>query len=94
MLVDEAADLLGIDPIELRLRNIATLGTKNVPPDVPALRNEEILRKAQGHPLWAGRKERKAKFEANNPGKRYGAALRMFSAASYGGRSGRRFGND
>lgn len=75
MLVDEAADLLGIDPIELRLRNIATLGTKNVPPDVPALRNEEILRKAQDHPLWAGRQERKAKFEANNPGKKYGVGF-------------------
>lgn len=75
MLVDEAAELLGIDPIELRLHNIATLGTKNMPADVPALRNEEILRKAQAHPLWAGRKARKARFEADNPGKKYGVGF-------------------
>jgi CO/xanthine dehydrogenase Mo-binding subunit len=75
MLVDEAADLLGIDPIELRLRNLATLGTKNVPADAPALRNEEILLKARAHPLWAGRQERKAKFEAENRGKKYGVGF-------------------
>src|SRR5262249_11314231 len=57
MLVDEAAELLGVDPIDLRLRNIATIGTKNVPPDAPALRNEEILLKAQAHPLWAEREQ-------------------------------------
>jgi CO/xanthine dehydrogenase Mo-binding subunit len=75
MLVDEAAELLGIDPIELRLRNIATLGARNVAPDAPALRNEEILLKARAHPLWSGRKERKAKFEADNPGKKYGVGF-------------------
>ena len=75
MLVDEVAEHLGIDPIELRLRNIATIGTKNVPPDVPALRNEEILRKARAHPLWAEREQRRAKFERENPGKRHGVGF-------------------
>jgi CO/xanthine dehydrogenase Mo-binding subunit len=75
MLVDEAAALLGIDPIELRLRNMATLGTKNVPADAPALRNEEMLRKAQAHPLWTSRHTRKVTFEADNPGKKYGVGF-------------------
>jgi CO/xanthine dehydrogenase Mo-binding subunit len=75
MLVDEAAERLGIDAIELRLRNLRTVGTKNVPDDAPAMRNEEVLRKARAHPLWAERKERKAAFEAANPGKKYGVGF-------------------
>ena len=75
MLVDETAELLGVDPIELRLRNIATIGTRNMPPHEPALRNEEILRAAQAHPLWTERKARKARFEAEKPGKKYGVGF-------------------
>ena len=74
MMVDEAAQAIGIDPIELRLRNVFKSGMKNSQGAVPAgaLRNEEILRKAMAHPLWTGRAERKSAYEAANPGKRYG----------------------
>src|SRR6202023_1229483 len=51
LLVDEAAEALGIDPIELRLRNLSTVGTK-VAEDEPQVRNHEMLLKAQSHPLW------------------------------------------
>jgi CO/xanthine dehydrogenase Mo-binding subunit len=74
MLVDEVAELIGMDPIELRLRNVFKSGMKNTQGAIPggALRNEEILKRAQAHPLWTGRAARKAAFEAANPGKRYG----------------------
>lgn len=74
MMVDEAAELAGIDPIALRLKNVFRSGMKNSQGAVPAgaLRNDEILRKAAAHPLWAGRVRRKEAFEAANPGKRYG----------------------
>lgn len=74
MLVDEAAELLGIDPIELRLRNVMRAGMKNTQGAIPAgaLRNEDILTRAREHPLWAQRAERKKAFEAANPGKKYG----------------------
>ncbi len=74
MMVDEVAQEIGIDPIELRLRNVFRSGMKNSQGAVPAgaLRNEEILRKAATHPLWLGRAENKTAFEGANPGKRYG----------------------
>ncbi|MPZ57572.1 MAG: molybdopterin-dependent oxidoreductase [Rhizobiales bacterium] len=74
MMVDEAAELLGIDPIELRLRNVFRSGMKNTQGAIPAgaLRNEEILTKAKAHPLWTERAAKKKAFEAANPGKKYG----------------------
>ena len=74
MMVDEAAAEIGIDAIELRLRNVFLSGMKNSQGAVPAgaLRNEEILHKAAKHPLWLERADRKKAFEAANPGKRYG----------------------
>jgi CO/xanthine dehydrogenase Mo-binding subunit len=77
MMVDEAAELLGIDAVELRLRNVMRTGMKNTQGAVPAgdLRNDEILRKVKAHPLWTERKARKAKFDAENPGRRYGVGF-------------------
>lgn len=74
MMMDEAAGLLGIDPIELRRRNILKSGMKNSQGAIPsgAMRHEEILAKAQRHPLWAERAKRKAAYEAANPGRKYG----------------------
>lgn len=74
MMVDEAAELLGLDAIELRLRNVFRSGMKNTQGAIPggALRNEEILLKARAHPLWAERAGKKKAFEAANPGKKYG----------------------
>ncbi|WP_119268695.1 xanthine dehydrogenase family protein molybdopterin-binding subunit [Taklimakanibacter deserti] len=74
MMVDEAAELLGADAIDLRLKNVFKSGMKNTQGAIPAgaLRNEEVLLKARQHPLWAGRAAKKAEFDAANPGKRYG----------------------
>lgn len=77
MLVDEAAELLGRDAIELRLANVFRSGQRNSQGAVPAgaLRNDEILEKAAAHPLWRERQVRKAAFESKNPGKRYGVGF-------------------
>lgn len=74
MMVDEAADLLQMDAIDLRLKNLFKSGMKNTQGAIPAgaLRSEEILLKAKAHPLWAKRAEKKATFDAANPGKKYG----------------------
>ncbi|QPC44655.1 xanthine dehydrogenase family protein molybdopterin-binding subunit [Kaustia mangrovi] len=74
MMVDEAAELIGMDPIDLRLANVFKSGMKNTQGAIPggALRNEEILHKAKAHPLWADRHKKKAEYEAAHPGKRYG----------------------
>ncbi|MDB5532561.1 MAG: aldehyde oxidase [Hyphomicrobiales bacterium] len=77
MMVDEAAQLLNIDAIDLRLRNVFGPGMKNTQGAIPAgaMRNDEMLRKAKAHPLWTGRNTRKAAFDAANPGKRYGVGF-------------------
>ncbi|WP_449409408.1 xanthine dehydrogenase family protein molybdopterin-binding subunit [Methylobacterium komagatae] len=77
MLVDEAAALLKIDAIALRLRNVMRTGQRNSQGAVPAgaLRNEEILNKAAAHPLWREREARKAAYEAAHPGHRYGVGF-------------------
>lgn len=74
MMVDEAAELLGLDAIDLRLKNVFKSGMKNTQGAIPAgaLRNEEILLKARQHALWAERIKKKAAFDAANPGKKYG----------------------
>lgn len=74
MMIDEAAELLSVDAIDLRLANVFKSGMKNTQGAIPAgaLRNEEILLKARQHPLWRDRLTKKAEFETANPGKRYG----------------------
>lgn len=74
MMVDEAAERLGMDAIDLRLKNVFKSGMKNTQGAIPAgaLRNEEILLIARKHPLWMNKAEKKAAFDAANPGKRYG----------------------
>lgn len=74
MMVDEVAELLSVDAIDLRLKNVIKSGMKNTQGAIPggAIRNEEILLKAKEHSLWTGRAQKKAAFDAANPGKRYG----------------------
>jgi CO/xanthine dehydrogenase Mo-binding subunit len=55
-LIDELAGRLGVDPIELRLRNVLREGDPG--PDgkpLQAFGAEECLRRAAEHPLWRGR---------------------------------------
>ena len=108
MLVDEAAEALAIDAVELRLRNLSTVGTQ-VADDEPQVRNKEILLKAQVHPAWTERRARKAKFDNENPGRKYGvgfssvqrgygnlaqAALATLSFDEQGGLALRQIGNE
>jgi CO/xanthine dehydrogenase Mo-binding subunit len=77
MLVDEAAAALEVDAIDLRLANVIRSGMKNSQGGVPAgvLRNDEMLRKAQAHPLWVEREMRKARYESTHAGRRYGVGF-------------------
>lgn len=77
MLIDEVAALLSVDPIELRRRNLMLTGMRNSQGAVPgsALRNDELLRRAGEHPLWNDRADRKRRYEATHPGKRYGVGF-------------------
>lgn len=74
MMIDEVAELLDMDAIELRRVNVFKSGMKNTQGAIPggAMRNEEILDRAAAHPLWVNRHDRKRTFEAEHPGRRYG----------------------
>ncbi|WP_111735595.1 xanthine dehydrogenase family protein molybdopterin-binding subunit [Roseovarius amoyensis] len=77
LLVDEVATDLGIDPIELRRRNLLHSGMKNTQGAIPAgtMRAGELLDAAEADPLWTQHAARKAEFEAENPGYRYGIGV-------------------
>lgn len=77
MMIDEAAQILAIDPIALRQKNLFRTGMKNTQGAIPggALRSDELLARAGAHPLWRDRATRKAAFERANPGKRYGVGF-------------------
>ena len=69
MMVDELADELGVDAIDLRLRNAMRTGMRNSQGGTPTgtLRIAEVLERAAKHPLWTGRDQRKQDFEQANP---------------------------
>ena len=77
MMVDEIAEALGMDAIELRLVNVLKSGMKNTQGAIPAgaVRADEALRRAAAHPLWKNRAARKAEFEARDPNLRYGVGF-------------------
>lgn len=77
LMVDEVADDLGIDAIELRLRNVFRSGMKNTQGAIPggALRAAEMLEAAAKDPIWTGRAARKAEYEAAHPGYKYGVGF-------------------
>ena len=55
-LMDELAAKLGIDPIEFRLRNLATETDHMVDGEIwPRLGHREVLDAVAAHPLWQGR---------------------------------------
>ena len=77
VMVDEIADALKMDPIELRRRNALREGWQNTQGGVQAgdPRIVEMLDLAAQHPLWVNRQKAKAEFEAANLGKRYGVGF-------------------
>ncbi|WP_105103404.1 xanthine dehydrogenase family protein molybdopterin-binding subunit [Microbulbifer pacificus] len=74
MMVNQAAEELGIDPIELRLRNAFQNGWRNTQGAVPKvdLRYRELLERAREHAMWRERVQRKQRFEQENPGYLFG----------------------
>ena len=74
MLVDEIAQEIGLDAIELRRRNALKSSMKNTQGASPSgeLRIGEILDIAAKEPLWTEREKRKKAYEAANPGMLYG----------------------
>lgn len=77
MMVDELADLLSVDAVELRRKNAMRSGMRNSQGAVPAgaLRTDEMLQRAGDHALWRGRANAKRVYEAAHPGRRYGVGL-------------------
>lgn len=74
MLVDEAANILGQDAIDLRLRNVLRTGRRNAQGGVPSgrVRIVDVLERARAHPLWRERAQRKEDFESTHPGSLFG----------------------
>ncbi|WP_322996074.1 xanthine dehydrogenase family protein molybdopterin-binding subunit [Castellaniella sp.] len=77
MLMDELAQELGLDPIDFRLKNVLKTGMKNTQGAIPAgeVRAEDVLKRAQLHPLWTERVQRKNAYETEHPGKLYGVGF-------------------
>lgn len=77
MMVDEIAEKLGMDPIELRRINALRPGDANTEGAIqdgdPRL--VEMLDRARAHPIWQNKDEAKAAFEAANPGRKYGVGF-------------------
>lgn len=77
MLVDEIAQEIGLDSIELRRRNALKSSMKNTQGASPSghLRIGEILEMAAKDPMWTEREKRKVAYEAAHPGMRYGVGF-------------------
>ncbi|MBB3060918.1 xanthine dehydrogenase family protein molybdopterin-binding subunit [Microbulbifer rhizosphaerae] len=77
MMVNRAAQELGVDPIELRLRNATETGWRNTQGAVPQVkvRYREILERARAHPIWAERAKRKQAYEEKEPGYFFGTGF-------------------
>lgn len=74
MMVNRAAHELGLDPIELRLRNAFETGWRNTQGAIPrvGVRYREMLERARAHPIWQERAERKRIFEQQHPDRFFG----------------------
>lgn len=77
LMVDELAQELAMDPIELRLRNALRPGYANTQGAVQLgdPRIVEMLERAAEHPLWLNRDKAKAEYDAANPGHKYGVGF-------------------
>ncbi|QXI36321.1 xanthine dehydrogenase family protein molybdopterin-binding subunit [Pseudomonas xantholysinigenes] len=77
MMVDEIANRLGVDAIELRRKNALKSGMKNTQGAVPAgaLRLHEILDKASQHEWWKNRQARKQAEDAKDHDNWYGVGF-------------------
>ena len=76
-MMNEAAEDLDVDPIELRKVNAMVTGQRNTQGAIPVgeIRYGELLDLAGKHEIWKNRDSKKKSFEAKNPGKRYGVGF-------------------
>ncbi len=74
MLVEELAEELGVDSMELRLINALQDGQRNSAGAFPLslCRMREMIELDRTNPVWVDRAKRKAEFEAENPALKYG----------------------
>ena len=77
MMVDEVAERLGVDAIELRRKNMLKTGMKNTQGAIPAgaLRLDELLDKAAAHDVWRERVARKQRMDREDPHSLYGVGF-------------------
>ncbi|MGF1741705.1 molybdopterin-dependent oxidoreductase [Vibrio profundum] len=77
LMMNEAAEQLNVDPIEIRKINALKSGEKNTQGAIPngALRYHEILGLAEKHPVWMSRVTKKKTFEKDNPSLLYGVGF-------------------
>jgi len=77
MMVDDVAERLGVDAIELRRKNMLRSGMKNTQGAIPAgaLRLGELLDKAAAHELWRDRVARKQRMDQEDPDNLYGVGF-------------------
>ena len=77
VMVDEIANELGVDAIDLRRRNAQLPGYANTQGATPLgdPRNQTMLEQLARHPLWQERNSRKVAYEAEHPGHRYGVGF-------------------
>ena len=73
MMVNEVAQILNMDPIEIRKKNAIKIGQANTQGAIPSSTEhyQEILDQVQHHEIWTDRLKRKKEFEAKNPNKKF-----------------------
>ncbi len=81
VMIDEAAALLGQDPVAFRKANLLRTGGKTMVGNVisGALRSGEVLDRLASKPLWTARAGEKARRTAAHPSKAYGVGLACVS---------------
>ena len=74
MMMNEASEALGVDPISLRKLNAMAPGQKNSQGAIPngSNRYQEMLSLSEKHPIWKNRHTKKQVFEKENVGLKYG----------------------
>jgi CO/xanthine dehydrogenase Mo-binding subunit len=82
VMIDEAASVLGRDPVAFRKANLLKTGGKTMVGNVVAgaLRSGEVLDRLASKPIWTGRAAERGRRTAAAPNKAYGVGLACVSA--------------
>ncbi|NRD74151.1 xanthine dehydrogenase family protein molybdopterin-binding subunit [Shewanella sp. VB17] len=85
LMIGQAAHELNVDPFELRRQNLLRTGDLNTQgAEIDGeIRYQELLDKAELHPIWQNRAVNKREFEANHPNKSFGVGYSLL-AKNYG----------